>query len=79
MLMCIFTNFGYCFDWELWFVYAWVKSSIWKGLICVPVAVGYIQGKSRATVAEGESRNSTVAEGGMLVSNKNSVKRYVGY
>ena len=56
-----------------------MKSSIWKGLICVPVAVGYIQGKSRATVAEGESRNSTVAEGGMLVSNKNSVKRYVGY
>ena len=41
----------------------------------VAVAVGNIQGKSRFTVAEGESRNSTVAEGGMLVSNKNSVKR----
>ena len=39
------------------------------------VAEGNTQGKSRFTVAEGESRNSTVAEGGMLVSNKNSVKR----
>ena len=56
-----------------------MKSSTWKGLMCVPVAVGYMQGKSRAIVAEGESKNSTVAEGGMLVSNKNSVKRYVGY
>ena len=41
----------------------------------VVVAVGNIQRKGRLTVAEGESRNSTVAEGGMLVSNKNSVKR----
>ena len=41
----------------------------------VAVAVGYIQGKSRFTVAEGESRNSTVTEGGMLISSKNSVKR----
>ena len=41
----------------------------------VAVAVGTIQGKSRSTVAEGEKRNSTVAEGGMLVSYKNSVKR----
>ena len=39
------------------------------------VAVGKIQGKSRFTVAEGQSRNSAVAEGGMLVSNKSSVKR----
>ena len=39
------------------------------------MAVGNMQGKSRFTVAEGESRNSTVAEGGMLVFNKNSVKR----
>ena len=39
------------------------------------MAVGNIQGKSRFTVAEGESRNSTVAEGGMLASNKGSVKR----
>ena len=39
------------------------------------VAVGKIQGKSRFTVAEGKSRNSAVAEGGMLVSNKSSVKR----
>ena len=38
-------------------------------------AVGSIQGKSRFTVAIGESRNSTVAVGGMLVFNKNSVKR----
>ena len=39
------------------------------------MAVGNIQGKSRFTVAEGESKNSTVAEDGMLVSNKNSFKR----
>ena len=39
------------------------------------VAVGSMQGKSRFTVAEDESRNSTVAESGVLVSNKNSVKR----
>ena len=38
-------------------------------------AVGYIQGKSSFTVAEGESRNVTVAESRMLLSNKNSVKR----
>ena len=41
----------------------------------VAVVVGNLHGKSRFTVAEGESRNSTVAEGGMLVFNKNSVKR----
>ena len=41
----------------------------------VPVAVGNTQGKIRFTVAEGKSRNSTVVEGGMLVYNKNSVKR----
>ena len=41
----------------------------------VAVAVGSMQGKTRFTVAEGESRNSTLAEGGMLVSNKNSVKK----
>ena len=52
-----------------------MKSSIWKGLVYVAVAVNNIQGKSRFTVAEGESRNSTVAEGGMFLSNKNSVKR----
>ena len=40
----------------------------------VAVAVGNIQGKNRFTLAEGESRNSTVAEDRMLVSNKNSVK-----
>ena len=40
----------------------------------VAVAVGNIQGKTRFTLAEGESRNSTVAEDRMLVSNKNSVK-----
>ena len=38
-------------------------------------AVGYIQGKSSFTVAEGESRNVTVAESRMLLSNKNGVKR----
>ena len=41
----------------------------------VAVAVGSIQGKSTLAVAEGESRNSTVAVGEMLVFNKNSVKR----
>ena len=41
----------------------------------VAVAVGGIQEKSRFTVVEGELRNSTVAVGGMLVFNKNSVKR----
>ena len=45
----------------------------------VAVAVASIQGKSRFKVAEGESRNSKVAEGRMLESNKNSVKRQVGY
>ena len=45
----------------------------------VAVAAGSIQGKSRFTVAEVESRNSTVAVGGMLVFNKNSVIRSVGY
>ena len=41
----------------------------------IAVAVGSIQGKSRFTVAEGESRNSTVAVGRMLLLNKNSFKR----
>ena len=40
----------------------------------VAVAVGSIQEKSRFTVAEDESWNSTEAEGGMLLSNKNSYK-----
>ena len=40
----------------------------------VSVAVGRIQGKSIFAVTEGESRNSTVAVGGTLVFNKNSVK-----
>ena len=41
----------------------------------VAVAVSSIQEKSRFTVAKGESRNLTMAEGRMLVSNNNSVKR----
>ena len=41
----------------------------------VAVAVGSIKGKSRFSVVEGESRNSTVVVGEMLVLNKNSVKR----
>ena len=41
----------------------------------VAVAVGSIQGKSRFTVAKSESRNSTVADGGILLSNKKSAKR----
>ena len=40
----------------------------------VAVEVGNLQGKSRFTMVEGESRNSTVAEGEMLVDIKNSVK-----
>ena len=39
------------------------------------MAVGSIQGKSRSTVAEGEFRNSALAKNGILVSNKNSVKK----
>ena len=41
----------------------------------VAVVVGNIQGKSRFTMAEGGRRNSTAAEVGMLVFNKNSIKR----
>ena len=41
----------------------------------VSVATGSIQGKSRFTVAEGESRNSAVVEVEILVSDENSVKR----
>ena len=56
------------------FMFEW-KVVFEKVKMYVTVAVGSIQGKSRFTVAEGKSRNSTVAVGGMLVSNKNSVKR----
>ena len=41
----------------------------------VALTVGRKQGKSRFTVVEDESRNSTVTVGGMLVFNSNSVKR----
>ena len=41
----------------------------------VAVTAGVIQGKSTFTVVEGESRDSTVAEGEILVSNKSSFKR----
>ena len=41
----------------------------------VAVAVGNMQGNSQFTVAESESRNTTVGEGGILVSDKNSVKK----
>ena len=41
----------------------------------VAVAVGGTQGKSRFTLTEGESKNFIVAEGGILVSDRNSVKR----
>ena len=75
VLMCMCASSSYCFDWKLWFVYIWVKSSMWKGQMYVAVVVGNIHGKSRFIVVEGESKNSTVAEGGMLVFNKNSVKR----
>ena len=39
------------------------------------MAESNIQGNNRFTMAEGESKNSTVAEGGILVSDKNSLKR----
>ena len=52
-----------------------MKFSIWKGYMYVAVAVSSMQGKSRFTVAEDESRNSTMAEGGVLVINKNSIKK----
>ena len=45
----------------------------------VAVAVGNIQGNTRFSVAEDQSRSSTVAEGGILVSKENSVERSVGY
>ena len=45
-------------------IYVWVKSSFWKGQMYVAVAQGNIQGKSRFTMAEG----------GMLVSDKRSVE-----
>ena len=31
VLMYMCTSSSYCFDWKLWFVYVWVKSSVWKG------------------------------------------------
>ena len=43
--------------------------------MCVSVAVGSMHGGNTLTVAEDESRNSIFAEGGILVSDKNSVKR----
>ena len=42
------------------------------------MAESSIQKKSRFKVAEGELRNSTVGEGGILVSYKNSVKKVGG-
>ena len=52
-----------------------VKTSRQVSVKCVLVAVGRLQGKSRFTVAESESRNSTVAEGGILVPNMENFKR----
>ena len=43
--------------------------------MCVAAAVDSIRGKSRFTVTEDELRNSTLTESGILVSEKNSVKR----
>ena len=40
----------------------------------VAVAVVSIHGKSTFTVAQGELRNSAVAEGGIRIFNKNSNK-----
>ena len=41
----------------------------------VAMAIVKIQKKKRLTVAKCKLRNSTAADGGVLVSNKNSVKR----
>ena len=40
---------------------------------------GSIQGRRTFTVEEREPRNSTVAESEILISNKDSVKGWVGY
>ena len=53
----------------------WVKSSVWKGYMYAAVAVGSIQKKCWLIVAEGESGNSTVAEGGIMVTGKSGVER----
>ena len=45
----------------------------------VAAAVSSIQVKCWLTVAEGESGNSTVAEGGMLVTGKSGIERWLGY
>ena len=52
-----------------------VKKVLVKMINRIAVKVGSIQEKSRFTVAKGESRNSTVVVGRMLVFSKNSVKR----
>lgn len=41
----------------------------------VTIVVSSTQGKSRFTVAEDELKNSTLVEGGIFLSDKNSVKR----
>ena len=43
----------------------------------VALAVASVQGKSRVTVTEGQSRNYAVAEGGTLVSNKIIIKNEI--
>ena len=43
------------------------------------MAVGSIQENCWLTVAEGESGNSTVAEGGILVTGKSGVERWLRY
>lgn len=55
--------------------YVSVTNSIWKDWVYVTIVVGSTQGKSRFTVAEDELKNSTLVEGGILLSDKNSVKR----
>ena len=40
----------------------------------LPVTAARVQGESRFPNAKSELRNSIIAEGGMLVSRKNSVK-----
>ena len=43
------------------------------------MAVGSIQEKCWLIVTQGELGNSTVAEGGILVTGKSSVERWLGY
>ena len=59
----------FMFDWKL----------VFENIMYVAVTVASIQGNSIFTVAEGESRISTVEVDEILIFNKNNFKSYVGY